>query len=318
MPQMLSPRVDVLLATFNGETYLADLLESILAQTYPDWYLLIHDDGSSDGTINIVDHYQRSHKNRISHVEDEDTCLGACQNFNKLLEHSTADYVMFCDQDDIWMVNKIEIMLDTLCKFERRYGKQTPLLLHSDLIVTDANMNILSNSFWQYQYLQPETGSRFSRLLMQNVVTGSATIINRCAKEHALPIPKGAIMHDWWLALVVAAFGKVRHLAIPTIYYRQHDKNVISAKKWDYKFIIEKVTEELFLSELRESVSHCERQAKFFLKNYAKQLDPKQVNDVTAMAHLSRVGPIARRRAIWQHRLFKMGFIRNAALLLLI
>jgi glycosyltransferase involved in cell wall biosynthesis len=313
-----SSKVDVLLATFNGGYYLTDLLDSILAQTYADWHLLIHDDGSTDDTTDIVNQYQQTHKTKIRIVEDGDTGLGPCQNFNKLLEHSTADYVMFCDQDDIWMANKIEIMLNTLCRLERRYGKNTPLLLHSDLIVTDANMNTLSKSFWQYQYLLPEAGSRFSRLLMQNVVTGSATITNRCAIETALPIPKGAIMHDWWLALVVAVFGKVQHIAIPTLYYRQHDRNVISAKKWGYRYILEKATNELLLYDLRESITRCERQAKCFLKRYAKQLDPMQLNAVTAMAHLSRVGPIARRRAIWHHRLFKMGFLRNVALLLLV
>ena len=314
----LFPKVDVLLATFNGGNYLTDLIDSILAQTYADWYLLIHDDGSTDGTTEIVNQYQQTHKTKIRVVEDGDTGLGACQNFNKLLEHSTADYVMFCDQDDIWMENKIEIMLDTMLKLEQQHGNQTPLLLHSDLTVTDANMHTLSKSFWQYQHLLLATGSRFSRLLMQNVVTGSATIINRCAKEHALPIPKGAIMHDWWLALVVVVFGRLQHIAIPTLYYRQHNRNVISARKWGYKYILEKATKEIFSYASKESINRCEKQAECFLERYAKQLDPMQLSAATAMAHLSTVGPVTRRWNIWQNRLFKMGFIRNVALLLFV
>lgn len=317
MSRPITPTVDVLLATYNGEYYLPSLLDSIFAQTHRAWHLIIRDDGSSDQTREIICRYRRSYPDRITILDESVTNLGPSQNFARLLTYSTSEYIMFCDQDDVWMSKKIELMIDRMYDLELRYGKSTPLLAHSDLIVTDANMTVISNSFWKYQHLIPEVGTTLSRLLMQNIITGNTVIMNRCAKERVLPIPNKAVMHDWWIALVVAAFGKIEHIATPTILYRQHSANVISAKKWGYwyRFSIKTLWEAaLALPNLRDSIRRCEEQAKCFLKMYAVELDPHQREIVSAMAKLSEYNPIVRKWKIWHYRLFKIGFLRNAVL----
>ncbi len=313
---MNTPSVDILLATYNGSKYLGDLLDSIITQSFTNWNLLVRDDGSSDTTINIVQQYQKAHREKIHIVQTGDKSLGACQNFNKLLENSTADYVMFCDQDDVWLDNKIELTINEVHKLEKKHGKNTPILAHTDLLVTDADLNVISDSFWHYQKLTPEVGSKFSRLLMQNVVTGSTVMINRSTKEWATPIPQEAIMHDWWLALVTAAFGKIQHVKHATIYYRQHGQNDTGAKKWGLNYILTKVTEGLGTDKLKESVSRCERQAKAFLFGYADKLARNHYATVRAMSQLSEFNPFVRRWIMWRYQLMKIGVIRNLALFL--
>jgi hypothetical protein len=225
--------------------------------------------------------------------------------------------MMFCDQDDVWMANKVELMIDRLCDLELRYGKNTPLLVHSDLKVTDANMRVISESLWKYQYLLPETEASLPRLLMQNVITGNTAIINQRAKELALPIPDGAIMHDWWLALVIVAFGRIEHVPVPTILYRQHESNTISAKKWGYWQILNiKALRRSVpgVQALKQSIHRCEEQARCFLSMYAAKLDPDQREIVSALARLSNYNPVVRKWMIWHYRLFKVGFLRNAVL----
>jgi glycosyltransferase involved in cell wall biosynthesis len=313
---MGTPTVDILLATYNGSNYLDDQLNSIVSQSFTNWNLLVRDDGSSDNSTNIVQRYQMSHRNKIHIIQTGDKSLGACQNFDRLLEYSSADYVMFCDQDDVWLANKIELTFNEIQRLEKIYSKNTPILVHTNLIVTDANLSVISDSFWKYQNLNPELGSTFSRLLMQNVVTGNTIMINHSAKESAIPIPKEAIMHDWWFALVVAAFGKLKHIEHSTIYYRQHAHNETGAKKWGLDYILTKATEGFGSIKLKESIFLCERQAKAFLARYASKLSSNHYATVYAISQLSEYNPLVKRWAIWRYQLLKMGFTRNLALFL--
>jgi glycosyltransferase involved in cell wall biosynthesis len=315
---MTAPLVDVLLATFNGSRHLCPLLDSILSQSYPNWRLIVRDDDSSDDTLDIVHRYRESNKDQISIAADSDTRLGVRKNFNRLMECSEADYVMFCDQDDVWKKNKIKVTLDALLSLEVKYGKQTPLLVHSDLTVTDAQLNIICDSFWRYQHLFYERGSSFSLQLMQNVVTGNTVIINRSAKVRSIPIPNDAIMHDWWVALVVAAFGKIAPISTTTVLYRQHDSNDTGAKQWGTKNLVKILTSEFMNKKLRESISHCEKQAACFVARYSHELNPQQRAAAFTMAHLSKLGPIARRYAIWKHKLYKSGLVRNVGLFFIV
>ena len=153
---------------------------------------------------------------------------------------------------------------------------------------------------------------------MHNVVTGNTVIINRSAKERAMPIPKDAIMHDWWVALVTAAFGYIKRISKTTVLYRQHDHNEIGAKQWGINYLVKALVTELATRGLKKSISRCEKQAALFLQRYNRELDPKQRAAAFAMAHLSELGPIARRHTIWRHQLYKSGIARNLGLFLII
>ena len=100
-----------------------------------------------------------------------------------------------------------------------------PVLAHTDLVVVDENLHTIAPSFWSYSNLNPYCGSRLNRLLIQNVVTGSATMINRALARLASPIPQGAVLHDWWLALVASALGRIEAIPEKTVLYRQHGRN---------------------------------------------------------------------------------------------
>ncbi len=312
------PVVDILLATYNGGDYLPELLDSIVSQTYVNWRLIVRDDGSADDSQAIIRAYRDRHAEKIKIINNGSSHLGACDGFGRLMAWSTAEYIMFCDQDDVWLEDKVETLLSALIDLENKCGKNTPLLIHSDLAVTDDRLQVIAESFWRYQHLLPCLASTFPRLLMQNVVTGSATIINRAANDRALPIPTEAIMHDWWLALVVSAFGCVRHLPRSTVLYRQHTRNVAGAKQWGLRYIFARLLSLVMTKDLKSSVAGSIRQARAFFECYQKELEPEHYAAAYALAHLDAMGPVAKRQTIWRHRLLKNGFVRNSALFIVI
>ena len=196
----MSKATEILVATYNGQRFLREQFDSLLAQTCKDFTIRIRDDGSTDNTAQIIEQYVECHPGRIILEENGGETSGACANFSRLLEATDADYVFFCDQDDVWLPEKVETQRKQLMDLEEEHGEDTPLLVHSDLEVVDENLNTLDQSFWHYQYLCPEKMQTLNRLLVQNCVTGCATAVNKSLAKLGAPIPSEAIMHDWWLA----------------------------------------------------------------------------------------------------------------------
>jgi hypothetical protein len=223
--------VDILLATFNGARFLPELLRSIEAQTYPRWRLIARDDGSTDLSSAIIEEFARRHGDRAGVLHDEGGQLGACGNFAALLQVSDAPYFMFCDQDDVWLPEKITDLLCSLRQAEARRGGETPLLAHSDLVLVDEALQLLHRSYWRHsRVLDPAAQRPAIRLMLRNYVTGSAMIGNAALRRAALPIPREARMHDWWTALIAAALGEVVEHGAPTTLYRQHQSNELGAQ----------------------------------------------------------------------------------------
>jgi len=222
--------IDILLATYNGEKYLKQQIDSILAQSNRDWQLSIRDDGSSDDTVKIIKDYVAKYSDKIRLIEDSSGRLGPALNFGKLLEQAAGNYVMFSDQDDIWLPNKIDLTLNAMRASEKNYPNM-PLLVHTDLKVVDAELKPIADSLWNHNKICPDTGNDLKKLIYRNVVTGCAAMINRKAVEISIPIPPQARLHDWWIALNVAKYGKIIYISTPTVLYRQHSQNIIGAKK---------------------------------------------------------------------------------------
>lgn len=225
-------KIEILMATYNGESYIAQQIDSILQQTHSNLKLIICDDLSTDSTPSIINQYAAQYPDKIAVIKTEKK-LGGNQCFSFLLGHSKAKYIMFSDQDDIWIDNKVERTLNEMHKLESKYGTDTPLLVHTDLIVVDEKLNRIHNSFWAYSKLFPSKTS-LNRLLVQNVVTGCTVMINRAAATAAHPFPETIVQHDWWLALVATCLGQIRHISEPLIYYRQHGANSIGAKRFNF------------------------------------------------------------------------------------
>lgn len=222
--------IDILLATYNGQAYLKEQIDSILAQSNTDWRLLIRDDGSDDDTTSIIKSYLAKYPDRIKLIENKGRHLGASLNFNSLLETSTAEYIMFSDQDDVWLPTKIELTLNLMKTTERAYPDK-PVLVHTDLRVVDSRLKTIAKSMWQCQGIFPENGNNVNKVMLQNIATGCTIMINKKAKTISLPIPAEAVMHDWWIAINVAKYGKIVYLPDQLVLYRQHRNNVVGTKK---------------------------------------------------------------------------------------
>lgn len=218
--------IEIVLATCNGARYLQAQLDSLLAQDERGWLLLMQDDGSTDGTRDMLAAFAQAHPGRARLLPPAPRKLGAAGNFASLLAATRAPYVMCCDQDDVWMPDKIARSMALMRKLEAEHGAQTPLLLHTDAIVTDAELTSISGSRMAQQKLKPEEVT-LARLLVQNVAQGATLLMNRALLDLALPLPPGVRMYDMWLALAAMAAGRMGYLPEPTLHYRQHAANVI-------------------------------------------------------------------------------------------
>ena len=280
----------ILLATFNGSRFIREQIDSLLAQTYKDFEILVHDDGSSDGTVGIIDAYIAKYPDKIRRIDAPVT--GSAQaNFSFLLSKTDSDYIMFCDQDDIWFPQKVEKSVAAITAAEEQYGKDTPLLVHSDLTVTDERMKTVSRSFFQYQKLDAGRVS-LPHLLVQNCVTGCTVTINRALKVRSGEIPKECAMHDWWLALVAVIFGKIVFLDEPLIYYRQHGANRVGAKNaGSLSYVAGKLGR---LGKIKSDYLVTFVQARILRQRFIKDADPNSQKIINAYCNMSELGKTGR------------------------
>jgi glycosyltransferase involved in cell wall biosynthesis len=222
--------IEILLAAYNGEKFIHQQIDSILAQTYQDWQLLIRDDQSTDNTINIIKEYVNRYSDKIRLIEDKWGHSGLARNFELLLKSSNTEYVMFCDQDDIWLPDKIELTFNAM-KTAENQNPDMPVLVHTDLKVVDEQLNPVADSFWKFHKISPQTDGQLNKIIYRNIVTGCTVMINKKLKDIAMPFPPQVRLHDWWFSVNAAKNGKIINLFDQTILYRQHSKNVVGGEK---------------------------------------------------------------------------------------
>lgn len=306
--------IDILMATCNGEQYLRPQLDSILRQSNQEWRLIIRDDCSSDNTVQIIKEYQLLRPEQIQLIQTEQPGGSAQNNFFKLLQYSTADYIMFADQDDVWLQQKIEITLEKMHQMERQYGKETPLLVHTDLAVVDENLRVLNHSLFQMQQMDAER-NQLNNILVQNIVTGCTMMVNRALLNLVSEIPTKAIMHDMWIALVAAAFGEIGFVCEATMLYRQHEKNANGAKNVkSVKYLLSKLTA---LRKVHMALEKQYRQAEEFFEIYKAALNVQQKMLLKDYASLKNSGIFRKTKVLTKHDLYKKGIIRKAGQILL-
>lgn len=224
-------KIAILLATYNSELYLKILIESIKNQSYRDWILYIRDDGSTDNTLQIISSYCLENPSNFVFLDDSQKNIGPKDSFMWILSHVNSDYYMFCDHDDYWLPNKIEKSINRMLSIEK-LQMDLPIIVHSDLYVTDSDLKIIHPSFWAFSRISPTYSSSFYFHCAYNNVTGCTMLINRKARDLSLKIPSTAKMHDSWIALVVSFNkGVINYIEEPLTYYRQHSANTIGAKK---------------------------------------------------------------------------------------
>ncbi|MFN7834395.1 MAG: glycosyltransferase family 2 protein [Burkholderiaceae bacterium] len=311
------PAVEVLLAVHNGATWLAQLLDSLQYQTYANFLIIAFDDGSTDGSAEVIRRHRLFVDGRVRLLEHP-VNRGQRATMNELLRHSTALYVLFADQDDWWLADKVERFVAAAQVAQARHGAGTPLLVHSDLTVVGRDLQALHRSLRVYQGLDPVHAERFGGLLMQNVVTGCALLVNRALLARiGFEIPGAAVMHDYYLALAAAVFGKIEYLPVPTVLYRQHGGNTLGAKAHGmaaWRASGWRATQE----KIRVSLLDRSGQADDFLSRWGVQLHEHQRAACRALAELPRQGWWRRRYAIVRHGLWKVGLVRNVVLLVMV
>jgi len=293
-------KVGIVLAAYNGGTFLAPQLESIVLQGYPKWSLYVRDDCSNDDSQAIVEKFSRT-DDRVHIVTDKKKNLGARGNFASLLELSeltSYNYVSFSDQDDVWDHDKLSVQLKLMHEMEDKFSGAA-LLVHSDMEVVDASLTQIAPSFMEYQEIKHEERNPLQVLLAQNFVTGCTILVNRRLLDIALPIPDEALLHDWWLALCAAVFGYIGYVDEPLVKYRQHSHNEVGAKhfndfispvsgKWKKRWY-----------EGRENLFQSMKQAQV-LTDRIRQHDPNNPDLalVEAYASLQTMSPLKRVRRL--------------------
>ena len=273
----IKPQVEILMATYNGFKYLSEQLDSIINQSYTNWHLTISDDGSADDTIKIIDSYAHRYPNKINRVTSGKCFHNAKDHFFWLMQQCDSDYVMLSDQDDVWLSEKIELSINELLRTEKQLGKDFPILVFADQKVVDDKLNVISDSFIEYQNVNPDNIS-FKSLLFTNCASGATVIFNKALlKETKKNInTHNIIMHDWWLAIVSSKIGKTLYINKQLSFYRQHSNNCVGAKDVkSVRYILSKVNG---LRNVKRTIADKKKQAFEFKENYSDYLNEDDVD----------------------------------------
>lgn len=223
--------IQVLLAAYNGQSWLNAQLDSLSAQDDADFSVLMQDDGSTDGTRALLED-RRKADGRFRMAGEQGCHLGAIGNFISLLRQSDAPYCALCDQDDEWLPERLSVCRKAMEDAEARWGEDTPILVHSDALIVDAEGKTLHESFFAHQGWDADA-VQLKRLIVQNNVTGCTVLMNAALRRLVVAYAneKALYMHDWFIALTAAAFGRVVCIRRPLVRYRQHGNNVMGASR---------------------------------------------------------------------------------------
>ena len=306
--------IEILLATYNSEKYLREQIDSIIEQDCDNWKLLIRDGGSGDNTSSIIKEYCSKYPNMINLLPSVGRS-SAVENFSALLEASNASYVMFSDHDDVWLNDKCSKSFKKIIECEESFGCKIPILVFTDKLVVDCNLNHLSNSCFNYQNLDPAR-THLNNLLIQNIPTANTMLLNRSLINLVKNIHPKAVMHDHWISLVATAFGKIAYLNEATLLYRQHEKNIFGASAYSWSYFYGKYKSGL--SNLRKRFYLNVEQAKAFKQQYEEMLSENDNKMLSEFSDIEQRKWLARRKILRKYKIYKFGWCRNIGTMLII
>ncbi len=307
----MRPEIQIVLATYKGEKFLPEQIDSILAQTHTNWQIIARDDGSPDLTRAILRAYAMKHGDKIKLIEDGDTNLGCCGNFARLMEHTTAPYVAFADQDDVWHPDKLEKSLAQLKAMEAAYGETTPLLVHHDISIIDANGQPVAPSF-EKKYKVGKANSSIEHMLVQPIVHGFAALGNRALIDKSLPLHAQEDAHDNYVSMVAAVFGKIGYNPNQLADYRIHGANVAGGNNPFYSLRTKGVLGLIFgghaMNDVRKLMDAARSKqeekcaaAERFLEQHGDVMTPEQREPFELFSRLTEVGKLERSLTLVQH-----------------
>lgn len=253
--------VSIALAVYNGEKYLPQLLESLTKQSYTNVELIVLNDASTDNSEEIIKNFKPNFS--VKYYSNNHN-IGVVPTFKKLLSFCNSEYVAFCDQDDIWHPNKIELSISTILE---QKNLKIPIAVFSDLTMMNVDGKIIDKSFLKHHKIYPNSTS-FKNILSNNIVTGCSLLINNEMKRELLLMPEKVLMHDYWVALIAYSFGKYIFIDEPLVLYRQHQQSVTNKlKRNKLKMVL------YLISKYKKDVRVKILQADAFYKHYYHKLD---------------------------------------------
>lgn len=265
--------ISVAMTTCNGQKYIEQQIESLLAQTLPPAEIIICDDNSTDDTRKILGRYEASGRIKAFYNNEQ---LGVIRNFKKAVQHcDDNNYVAFCDQDDYWLPEKLQKEKDALDSFAL---PNVPSMVYSDLSLVDESLNVLSPSFWRVLNVDPAK-EKLQSLLFGNFITGCTILMNQEMKKIFSHIPEeGVMMHDAWLALIAFTFGRCKFIDELLVLYRQHGNNV-TYETTNQNSLLKKISAAgKYLQNGNGFLASEMQMAKTFLAAYNEKLTADQKN----------------------------------------
>ena len=307
--------ITIIMAVYNGQEYIREQLESLKDQTYTEWRLVIRDDRSSDKTAEIVKKFSDEVEQEVIFKINEKPSGSAKNNFALLINDAKeSDYVMFCDQDDIWKKDKIEITFNKMKQAEERYGRDFPLLVHGDVEVIDENGNINADSMFEMSHINAD--SKLPQILIQNHVTGCTMMCNKklIAGISEYASSEYIIMHDYLAALYASVFGKIEVIRKPLLSYRQHSGNSVGAKNNNNPvYLLKRLANGR--KSYKEAMETSRNQVKFFVEIYREELAAeKYCKEYELMSGYASLGSRAKLYRIMfykKNHIWKNGTIRK-------
>lgn len=395
------------MSVYNGEKYIRDQIDSILASTGVNFRLFIFDDCSTDSTLAIAEEYANKYKHKVyafknpvnmgstksflynlKRVSDKinenkkivitNSINGDASMFRRLLDNGekiglktkavrfknkaihtikggagviknkafvikdkavaiakqklrknkdvlvskekekiskvkVGQYYMFCDQDDVWLKDKISLTLKKLSRVEIRHGKHKPAMVYTDAILVDERLKYINRSFYRTNHMKGGKADLGS-VLMENKCIGCTCMFNQALCDLLGNNYEGVRYHDWWMALIGVTFGNIKFIKTPTLMYRQHHSNQVgqtSFKDYFNNRFKDKSDNKRRLEETRIQAEH-------FYHEYYGMFKKKHDKMLRAFVNLDLYTPVMKRVMLFRYGFFKSGIIRNIGLLLTI
>lgn len=214
----------IALATYNGSRYLREQLDSILNQTLTDFEVVVCDDSSTDDTLQILQEY--ASKDSRFKIHSNQNNLGFKKNFEHILSLCNGEFIAFCDQDDVWEANHLEILYNNIGDND---------CIGANSLIIDENGVSQSKTlleYWPIHIMPQNENELFQHELYSNVIQGTASLIRASLVKLALPIPDDIKYHDYWFALIAGCNNKCKYISNVVLKYRRHSNNASEYQKF--------------------------------------------------------------------------------------
>ncbi len=303
--------VHIVLATYNGEKFIREQLDSLLDNNWEDMTIEVCDDGSTDGTVDIVNEYVEKYEGITLHRNEKN--LGYVMNFMEGIKRSTSPYIMLCDQDDIWHSDKIQKTYERMKRLEGQVEGKMPLLVYSDAMNFDSDTGEELGLFHKSSHLDTRKVDP-AHLFMENKCIGCTVMVNGAIREYLKELPGEIRVHDWWLAMICSCFGKITYINESTLQYRQHSGNMIGGSGFS-TYVGNRLKN---IQKQRQAIWDTFAQGKAFCDVFSSGLTGENREIATRFAAMAESNFLRRKWWLVRYGFWKSGLVRNIALFLLI